>query len=119
LPILPNNLLPMNKYCLTLDLKDDPALIAEYEKHHTAIWPEIRKSITDSGITNMEIYRYDTRLFMIMETDESFSFEKKAAMDAANIKVQEWETLMWNYQQPFKNALKGEKWILMNKIFEL
>jgi L-rhamnose mutarotase len=109
----------MHKYCLTLDLKDDVSLIAEYEKYHTAIWPEIRESITGSGITNMEIYRHDTRLFMIMETGESFSFEKKAVMDAANAKVQEWENLMWKYQQPLKNALKGEKWVLMNKIFQL
>lgn len=109
----------MHRYCLTLDLKDDVALIAAYEKYHTAVWPEIRQSITTSGITNMEIYRYDTRLFMIMETDDSFSFQKKAAMDAADSKVQDWETLMWNYQQPLKNALKGEKWVLMNKIFQL
>jgi len=108
-----------HRYCLTLDLVDDDSLIAEYEKYHEAIWPEIRKSITDSGITSMEIYRFDVRLFMIMETDDSFSFEKKAAMDAANPKVEEWETLMWKYQQPVKNALKGEKWVLMNKIFSL
>lgn len=108
----------MHRYCLTLDLKDDVALIAAYEKYHTAVWPEIRQSITTSGIINMEIYRYDTRLFMIMETDDSFSFQKKAAMDAADSKVQDWETLMWNYQQPLKNALKGEKWVLMNKIFQ-
>jgi L-rhamnose mutarotase len=109
----------MKKYCFTLDLKDDPALIAEYEAYHTAIWPDIQKSIVDAGVTNMEIYRYDTRLFMIMETDETFSFEQKAAMDAANPKVWEWEDLMWNYQQPLKNAAKGEKWVLMNKIFQL
>ncbi|WP_295673676.1 L-rhamnose mutarotase [uncultured Mucilaginibacter sp.] len=109
----------MKKYCLTLDLKDDPALIAEYEKYHVAIWPEIHQSITGSGITNMEIYRYDNRLFMIMEVDDTFSFEKKGVADAANPKVQEWETLMWKYQQPLKNALKGEKWVLMNKIFQL
>ncbi|BAU52637.1 L-rhamnose mutarotase [Mucilaginibacter gotjawali] len=109
----------MKKYCLTLDLKDDPALIAEYEKYHEAIWPEIHESITSSGITNMEIYRFDNRLFMIMEVDDTFSFEKKGAADAANPKVQEWETLMWKYQQPLKNALKGEKWVLMNKIFKL
>jgi L-rhamnose mutarotase len=109
----------MTRYCLTLDLKDDPALIAEYERYHVDVWPEIKKSILESGITNMEIYRFDTRLFMIMEVDESFTFERKAAMDAANIKVQEWETLMWQYQQPVKNALKGEKWVLMNKIFSL
>ena len=109
----------MPKYCLTLDLKDDPALIAEYEKHHTNVWPEILKSITDSGITNMEIYRFGTRLFMIMETGDGFSFERKSEADAGNVKVQEWETLMWDYQQPVKGAVKGEKWVLMNKIFQL
>ena len=109
----------MPKYCLTLDLKDDGALIAEYERYHIAIWPGIQKSIVDSGITNMEIYRYGTRLFMIMETDDTFSFEKKGAMDAANPKVQEWENLMWKYQQPLKKAVKGEKWVLMDKIFQL
>jgi L-rhamnose mutarotase len=109
----------MQKYCLTVDLKDDPALIAEYEAYHTAIWPEIHESITSAGITNMEIYRHDNRLFMIMETDETFSFERKAAMDAANPRVHEWEDLMWNYQQPLKNAAKGEKWVLMEKIFQL
>jgi L-rhamnose mutarotase len=109
----------MHKYCLTLDLKDDPELIAEYEKYHTDIWPGIRKSITDSGIINMEIYRFDTRLFMIMETDESFSFDKKAQMDEASSEVQEWENLMLKYQQPLKHAPKGGKWVLMSKIFEL
>jgi len=109
----------MPKYCLTLDLKDDPALIAGHEQYHVGIWPEIHQSITGSGITNMEIYRFDTRLFMIMETDDTFSFEKKGVADAANPKVQEWENLMWKYQQPLKNALKGEKWVLMNKIFQL
>jgi L-rhamnose mutarotase len=109
----------MNRYCLTVDLKDDPKLIAEYEAYHQSIWPEIQKSITDSGITHMEIYRLGVRLFMIMETDDSFSFEKKNAMDAGNSKVQEWEDLMWKYQQPLALAKPGEKWLLMNKIFEL
>jgi L-rhamnose mutarotase len=109
----------MARYCLTLDLKDDPALIAEYERRHLAIWPEIHDSITNSGITNMEIFRYDNRLFMIMETDESFSFERKTAMDKANPKVQEWEELMWKYQQPLNGVAEGVKWVLMSKIFQL
>ena len=109
----------MKRYCLTLDLKNDTQLIAEYEAYHKEIWPEIRKSILDSGITNMEIYRFDNRLMMIMETDDTFSFERKAAMDTGNPKVQEWETLMWKFQQPLKNAKPGEKWVLMDKIFGL
>lgn len=111
----------MKKYCLAVDLVNDPALIAEYENWHKAenTWPEIKKSITDGGITNMEIYRTGNRLFMIMETDDSFSFEHKGAMDAANPKVQEWEQLMWKFQQPLPWAKEGEKWILMDKIFKL
>ncbi len=109
----------MNKYCFALDLVDDPKLIAEYEEYHRNGWPEIKKSISDAGITNMEIYRAGNRLFMIMETDTSFTAEKKAAMDAANPKVQEWEALMWKYQQALPTAKPGEKWLLMDKIFQL
>lgn len=109
----------MKRYCLTLDLKDDPALIAEYEEYHRAIWPEIKESITSSGITDMQIYRFVNRLFMIMETDNTFNFERKAAMDASNLKVQEWEQLMWKFQEPVKGAKPGEKWVLMEKVFGL
>ncbi|AGA79175.1 L-rhamnose mutarotase [Echinicola vietnamensis] len=107
------------RYTMALDLKDDPTLIAEYEKFHQAVWPEIQKSIKDAGIEVMEIYRWENRLFMIMETTEDFSFEKKAAMDAANPKVREWEDLMWTYQQGLPGVPEGEKWQVMNKIFEL
>ena len=107
------------KYCLALDLKDDAQLIEEYEKYHQNVWDEIKKSITDSGITNMEIYRTGNRLFMIMEINEDFSFKKKTEMDNANPKVQEWEQLMWKFQQPLPWAKQGEKWILMEKIFKL
>ena len=111
----------MKKYCLALDLVNDPELIKEYEHLHKTEngRPEIKKSILDGGITNMEIYRTGNRLFMIMETDDTFSFERKGAMDAANPKVQEWEQLMWTFQQPLPWAKEGEKWILMDKIFQL
>ncbi|WP_217604642.1 L-rhamnose mutarotase [Chitinophaga sp. GbtcB8] len=109
----------MKRYCLALDLKNDPQLIAEYEKYHQEVWPEIRQSISGSGIENMEIYRVMNRLFMIMEVNETFSAEKKAAADATNPKVQEWEALMWKYQQALPIAKPGEKWIVMDKIFSL
>jgi len=109
----------MNRYCFTLDLKDDPALIQEYEKLHQVIWPEIHASIVNSGIEAMQIYRFANRLFMIMDVRDSFSFEQKSVMDADNDKVQEWETLMWKYQQALPGAKPGEKWMLMNTIFEL
>ena len=109
----------MDRYCLTLDMKDDPTLIAEYEAWHQKVWPEIMESIRSAGIENMQIYRFANRLFMIMEVNKKFSFEKKRTADAGNSKVQEWEELMWNYQQAIPGVKAGEKWVLMNKIFEL
>jgi len=111
----------MTRYCFALDLVDDPALIAEYEHWHKRenAWPEIKESILDAGITQMEIYRIGNRLFMIMETDDSYDSERKNNMDKLNPKVQEWEQLMWKFQQPLPWAKEGEKWIQMNKIFKL
>jgi L-rhamnose mutarotase len=109
----------MKRFCLALDLKEDPKLILEYEEYHKNIWPEIAKSIKDSGIEKMEIYRTGDRLTMIIETTDSFSFQKKAETDNNNPKVQEWEKLMWNYQQAIPHAKPGEKWVLMEKIFEV
>lgn len=107
------------RYCLTLDLKRDPALIAEYRKYHEKVWPEILQSIKDAGIEDMEIYLLGTRLCMIMEVNESFSFGKKARADRANPKVQEWEQLMWKFQQALPQAKPGEKWLPMERIFKL
>ena len=109
----------MKRYCLALDLNDEEQLIAEYEAYHKKVWPEIIASIKEAGIISMEIYRIMNRLFMIMETTNDFSFEKKAAADAKNETVQNWEKLMWKYQQALPIAKPGEKWILMEKIFEL
>ena len=109
----------MQRFCLALDLKDDPALIAEYERWHQEIWPEIIESIISTGITVLDIYRTGNRLFMILEANDDFSFEKKGQSDASNPKVQEWEQLMWKFQQALPWAKEGEKWVLMERIFEL
>ena len=107
------------RYCLALDLKDDPKLIAEYKRYHQKIWPEITKSIKQAGIEDLEIYLLGTRLFMIMEVNDSFSFAAKADADRNNPKVQEWEQLMWKFQKPLPQAKPGEKWLLMERIFKL
>jgi L-rhamnose mutarotase len=107
------------RYCLALDLKNDPKLIAEYEYWHRQVSPDIKKSIWDAGITDMQLFRFSDRLFMIMETDDSFSFERKTAMDKANPKVQEWEAFVSKFQQPIPGSKEEEKWQIMDQIFGL
>ena len=109
------------RYCLTLDLKNDPKLIEEYKQYHAPgnAWPEITKSIQDAGIEHMEIYLLGNRMFMIIEANEHFSFAAKAEADRRNPKVQQWEELMWKFQQSLPEATNGEKWLLMQQIFSL
>ena len=109
----------MDRYCLTLDLKEDLNMIEEYERFHENVWPEVKESIRSAGIIDMEIYRFSNRLCMIMEVNDDFSFDKKATTDAGNSKVQEWEKLTWKFQQAVPGSKSGEKWVLMKKIFEL
>ncbi|HEY0273537.1 MAG TPA: L-rhamnose mutarotase [Chitinophaga sp.] len=109
----------MKKYCLALDLVNDPQAIASYDAWHRQVWPEVLQSIRDAGILHMEIYRTGNRLCMILETTDDFSFARKAAMDKANERVQACEALMEQFQQRLPFATEGEKWKLMDKVFDL
>lgn len=109
----------MQRYCLALDLKEDPELISQYEAYHRAVWPEILASIREAGIQDMQIYRTGNRLFMIMEVSDSFDSAAKAAADATNPKVVEWEQLMDTFQQRLPWAAPNQKWVPMEQIFTL
>ncbi|MCI0922008.1 L-rhamnose mutarotase [Sphingobacterium rhinopitheci] len=109
----------MKRYTLALDLVNNKELIQEYEEYHRNVSPEIKESIVNAGVVRMDIYRFENRLFMIMDVDDSFTFERKSLMDAANEKVQIWEQLMWKYQQAIPGSENGAKWVLMKQIFEL
>ncbi len=113
--------MPTKRLCFACDLKDDVSLIAQYRAHHHPgnVWPEITRSIKAAGVVDMEIFLTGNRLFMIMEVDESFDPSKKAEMDKANPKVQEWEQLMGTFQQRLPWALANEKWVPMERIFKL
>ncbi|MGO3307267.1 MAG: L-rhamnose mutarotase, partial [Sphingobacterium sp.] len=67
----------------------------------------------------MDIYRFENRLFMIMEVNDDFSFERKELMDKESPIVQRWEKMMWKYQKAIPGARSGEKWVIMKQIFKL
>src|SRR5579864_2942435 len=101
------------RFCFALDLKDDPALIAEYRKCHEQIWPEITQALKDTDIEDMEIYLPGMRTFMILKVKQSFSFEKKTKADQQNPKVRVWEQPMWRFSKTLPEAKPGEKWLRM------
>jgi L-rhamnose mutarotase len=109
------------RFALALDLVDDAKLIAEYEAWHRpgrTPTPIIR-SILDSGIRNMEIYRAGNRMVMIIEVDDTYSAETKSRADAANPDVQRWIALMKSFQQPIPVAGPDGTWVEMDRVFRL
>lgn len=111
----------MAPHIFVLDLKDDPELIARYKAWHRpgAVPPEVLASIRAAGIRSMDIHLAGNRLVMLVEVDETYSPERKAAADAADPAVQAWETLMWEFQQALPFAAAGEKWVPAEPIFRL
>ena len=107
--------------CLALDLKDDPRLIEEYKNFHLPenIWPEIPESIRSAGVRDMQIFLVENHLFMIMDVENDFDSKKKEELDARNPVVQRWEKLMWTYQQALPSAKPGQKWVQLERIFQL
>ena len=112
---------PVKRFCQTLDLKDNPELIAEYRRRHSEgeAWKEIIDGIRKVGILEMEIYLLDTRLFMIVETPLDFEWNEAMARLATLPRQQEWEDYMAEFQDARPGASSDEKWRMMERIFYL
>ncbi len=110
----------VQRYALALDLVDDEAKIAAYEKAHESIWPEVREHLFAQGVLGMEIYRLGTRMFMVMEVDPKvYSEAGMAQASLSNEAIVRWETLMWTFQAPTPWTPAGQKWVPMRRIFQL
>ncbi|GLR69831.1 L-rhamnose mutarotase [Agaribacter marinus] len=109
------------RFCLALDLQNEPALIRQYKEYHQPenAWPQITTNMKDLGIVDMEIYHIADRLFMIMETTLDFDPNALPKTQVGRDKSEEWEALMWKFQKPLPCAKEGEKWVKMDKIYDL
>ena len=109
---------PVERICRTLELRDDPQLIAEYRRRHSqgAIWPEIPAGIREAGILEMEIYLLDTRLFMIVEVPVGFDWDAAMERLVSLPRQQEWEDYMAIFQLVKPGSTAAEKWQPMERI---
>ena len=112
---------PVKRYVQTMDLKDDPELIAKYKRRHSQAeaWPEIQSGIREVGILDMQIFILGTRLVMIVETPLDFEWDRAMARLATLPRQQEWEDYMAIFQQCAEGATSDEKWQMMERMFYL
>jgi len=111
----------LQRYCLTLELQEDPEMIREYIHWHENdhIWREIPAGIKAVGIQRMEIYRLGNRLFMILEAGPDFDFSRDMERLSTLPRQAEWEAFVSKYQESASGEKSVEKWKLMERIFTL
>lgn len=109
----------MKRFCQTLTLVDNPEMITKYVQAHDHVWPEIIQGQREVGILDMQIYRKDRNLFMIMDTVDEFDFARDMARLATLPRQSEWEAYVSQFQDCDPYAPSTAKWQLMEKIFEL
>lgn len=108
---------PVKRYCQTMDLRDNPELIAEYKRRHSQVWPEIIEGIKAVGILDMQIFLLGHRLMMIVDTPLDFQWDEAMSRLATLPRQQEWETYMSLFQDCSADATSDEKWQMMERIF--
>ena len=109
----------MKRYCQTLSLTPDEELIQKYVEVHAHVWPEVMAGQREVGILEMEIYRKDNHLVMIVETVADFDWDVAMAKLATLPRQAEWEAYVAQFQGCDPAAPSTAKWRLMEKIFEL
>lgn len=107
----------MKRYCQTLQLVDNPEMIAKYVEAHAHVWPEVIEGQREVGILDMQIYRKDRNLFMIMDTVDDFDFQRDMSRLATLPRQAEWEAYVSQFQGCSKDAKSSDKWTLMTRIF--
>ena len=110
----------MTRHVLTVDLKDDPAVIEAYTSHHRNVWPEVLESLRRVGIADIQIYLLARRLVMVAEVTDGLDIRRAfAAHSVSNPRVVEWEALMKSMQEPPPGSAAGEWWSVMQPVFYL
>lgn len=107
----------MKRYCQTLELVDDKAMISQYCEAHRHVWPEIIEGQREVGILDMQIYRSGRHLFMICDTVDDFDWQRDMERLAAIPRQAEWEAYVSQFQGCSSNARSDEKWQMMERIF--
>jgi L-rhamnose mutarotase len=108
------------RHALALDLRNDAELIEEYERYHREVWPEVIMHLRQQGVVGMEIFRLGTRLFMVLDTDDTtYDAARLAAASLGSPRIRQWEELMWRFQAPTPWTPEGQKWTAMTRLFDL
>ena len=90
--------------------------IAEYERIHAAVWPEVLAMIRACNIRNYSIFRHDTTLIAYFEYIGD-DYAADMARMAEDPKTQEWWRITDPMQEPLSGRAEGQWWLPLPEVF--
>jgi L-rhamnose mutarotase len=93
-----------------------PGAQEEYERLHSAVWPDVLAQIKRSNIGNYSIYRLGDLLFSYFEYTGD-DYEKDMALMGQDKRTQEWWELTIPLQVPLEERRTGEWWMELPEVF--
>ena len=108
----------MKRYGTCIRLR--PEAIAEYERIHAAVWPEVLATISACHIKNYTIFlkRPENILFAYLEY-QGGDYAADTAKMAADPDTQRWWAITDPMQEPFETRREGEWWAAMDEVFHI
>jgi L-rhamnose mutarotase len=104
----------MKRYGMVIKVR--PEKLAEYQRLHAAVWPDVLEMIRNCHIRNYSIYHKDGYLFSYFEyVGENFSGDM--AKMAADPATQKWWEICKPCQEPLASRAPGEWWAGMEELF--
>src|ERR1700682_166598 len=109
----------LQRYGLTLMLRDDEEIVARYKRYHEHAWPEVVDRLREVGVVNMRIYLLGRRMFMYMEAVEGFDPARDFPKLNDVPRYREWDELMRTLQERAPEARADEWWAAMEEVSDL
>ena len=104
---------------LTADLVKDSLLQKEYLNYHAnqfKDWPEVAQGFCNAEFQELQLFMNAGQLMLIISIPKGADFESlNKKTTANNPRVDEWNTLMKNYQRGLQGTQPGETWVFLEK----
>ena len=105
----------MPRVCFTAYVKKDR--LSEYKRRHAAVWPEMRKALSETGWRNYSLYlREDGQLIGYVEVDDFAA--AKAAMAARDVNTR-WQAEMQDFFEIPPGILPDQAFAEIEEVFHL
>ena len=111
---------PVKRYCWMADLKDDEELIEEYkEEMESELWRSVCEIMKERGVLEYEIYLFQNRLLMIVETVLDFNIMEFGREISEMEEVRRWAGRMDRYFQTIEGFEDYRRWVLLERVYKL